>query len=242
MYFRVQEKKKVPEDSIVIVGLPGIGYIGKLIVDYFIDKFRAQKIVSIYSSSLLPVAIVEGSLIVGLPSFEIYKARKRINKRYPLLLFKVDIPVDLTENLFLISHILSLFNRYKIREIVFIASYLKGAVSEQQEQISCCSNINKTQVAIHDISGIIAKISCFYNLKAEILSVSSFSTMPGGFDLQGVRGVIYYINNLFDLGIKNIEKDLERLREEIEKSPFGDIQRFQQSMERVYLAEPSYIE
>ena len=122
------------------------------------------------------------------------------------------------------------------------ASYLKGAVSEQQEQIFCCSNINKTQVAIHDISGIIVKISGFYNLKTEILSVSTFSTMPGGFDLRGVREVIYYINNLFDLGIKNIEKDLERLREEIEKSPFGDIQRFQQSLERVYLAEPSYIE
>ena len=162
MYFRVQEKKKVPEDSIVIVGLPDIGYIGKLIVDYFIDKFRAQKIVSIYSSSLLPVAIVEDSRIVGLPSFEIYEARKRINKRYPLILFKVDIPVDLTANLFfLVSHILSLFDRYKIREIVFIASYLKGAVSEQQEQIFCCSNINKTQVAIHDISGIIARFLVF---------------------------------------------------------------------------------
>ena len=43
-----------PKNAILICGLPGSGYVGKLGVDHLISVFNAQKVVEYYSTSFPP--------------------------------------------------------------------------------------------------------------------------------------------------------------------------------------------
>jgi len=51
-----EKKLKKP---IMFVGLPGIGLVGKICVDYFLKQFKTEKIGEIYSDSFPPFCSVK---------------------------------------------------------------------------------------------------------------------------------------------------------------------------------------
>jgi len=62
-------------DPILIVGLPGIGQVGKLVAEYMIHMLAAEKIGEIYSIYLPPQVIIEETGIARLPRNEIFLYR-----------------------------------------------------------------------------------------------------------------------------------------------------------------------
>ncbi|TMI26428.1 hypothetical protein E6H24_02800 [Candidatus Bathyarchaeota archaeon] len=51
---RIHELSKVMmKEPVLIQGLPGLGYVGKVAVDYFIEKLKPKKFAELYSSYLL---------------------------------------------------------------------------------------------------------------------------------------------------------------------------------------------
>ncbi|MCX6798974.1 MAG: PAC2 family protein, partial [Candidatus Diapherotrites archaeon] len=46
-------KKKLAK-PVLLVGLPGIGLVGKICVDYFLRQFKTEKIAEIYSDCFPP--------------------------------------------------------------------------------------------------------------------------------------------------------------------------------------------
>ena len=75
---RINELSKVSlKEPILIQGLPGLGYVGKVAVDFFIEKLRPKKIAELYSSYLL---FPDGNLGINisedgtysLPRYEFY--------------------------------------------------------------------------------------------------------------------------------------------------------------------------
>ncbi len=69
--------KTVLKEPILVQGLPGLGYVGKVAVDYFIEKLKPKKIAELYSSYLL---FPDGNLGINisedgtysLPKYEFY--------------------------------------------------------------------------------------------------------------------------------------------------------------------------
>src|SRR5947208_16872886 len=51
---RIHELAQVElKEPVLIQGLPGLGYVGKVAVDYFIEKLKPVKMAELYSSYLL---------------------------------------------------------------------------------------------------------------------------------------------------------------------------------------------
>src|SRR6266568_2339426 len=80
---RINELSKVSlREPVLIQGLPGLGYVGKVAVDFFIEKLRPRKIAELYSSYLL---FPDGNLGINisedgtysLPRYEFYAFGER---------------------------------------------------------------------------------------------------------------------------------------------------------------------
>jgi len=56
-------KKKKLSKPILIVGLPGIGLVGKICVDYFLKQFKTEMIARIYSDSFPPTVHTKAGVI-----------------------------------------------------------------------------------------------------------------------------------------------------------------------------------
>lgn len=74
-----QKKLKSIKNPIIIQGFPGIGNIGKMTVDYLIEKNKAKKIMNIYSSYVANTVIIDKDNLIRMLSIKIYSARVKKN-------------------------------------------------------------------------------------------------------------------------------------------------------------------
>ncbi len=69
----VRLKEKIDlEEPILLVGLPGVGHVGKLVVDHLIEHLEGEKIIEIYSPHFPPQVMVSDESITRLVNNEFY--------------------------------------------------------------------------------------------------------------------------------------------------------------------------
>jgi len=61
-----------PKDFLLISGLPGIAYIGKLSVEYLVQQLKAEKIAEIYSKFFPPYTLIKKDGVVELLKNELF--------------------------------------------------------------------------------------------------------------------------------------------------------------------------
>ncbi len=86
------DKKSIPKlkDPILIAGLPGIGNVGKVAVDFLIDELGAKKFGEIFSPTLPNAVFVTEENLVELPAVEIFIKRFR-DKKHDLVFLAGDV-------------------------------------------------------------------------------------------------------------------------------------------------------
>lgn len=117
--FRIKKLKRVKFTRPVLVeGLPGIGNVARLSVDYLIDKLRAVKFLEVYSD-VFPnsVTVTEDSLI-KMFTIDFYLARI---KGRSIILASGDVqPTSDAESYALCNKIVSLAKSWGVREVITI--------------------------------------------------------------------------------------------------------------------------
>jgi uncharacterized protein (TIGR00162 family) len=68
-------KKFAPEEFVLVSGLPGIAYIGKLSVDYLIQQLKAELIGEVYSKYFPPYVLIREDGLVELLRNELHLVR-----------------------------------------------------------------------------------------------------------------------------------------------------------------------
>ena len=68
----VPKKKPVIEDSVLIVGMPGIGNVGKVAADFLIDELKAKALYNIFSYDMPNSVFVNEKNLVELPKIEVF--------------------------------------------------------------------------------------------------------------------------------------------------------------------------
>ena len=68
----VLTKKVHPKNAVLIVGLPGIGNVGRIAVRYMIDELKAKKFAELYSPYFVPVVIVDEKSVAKTIKNEFY--------------------------------------------------------------------------------------------------------------------------------------------------------------------------
>jgi uncharacterized protein (TIGR00162 family) len=65
-------KEFTPKEFILISGLPGIAYIGKLSVEYLVQQLKAEKIAEIYSKFFPPYTLIKKDGVIELLKNELF--------------------------------------------------------------------------------------------------------------------------------------------------------------------------
>ena len=95
--WEVTREAKIPKltNPVFVEGLPGIGNVGKIAVDFLIEEMKAKKIYSFFSHKFPHSVFVNEENLVEMPKIEIYYKKFRDKNKRDLLLLTGDIqPID----------------------------------------------------------------------------------------------------------------------------------------------------
>ena len=112
----------------LICGLPGSGYVGKLAIDYLIDKLNAKQFGNIYSSSFPPQVSIQSDGTIDLVKNSLFYCRA---DSQDLILFTGDAqPVSAQGEYALAEKIIELCKKMAVTDIYTLAAYITGKFSQ----------------------------------------------------------------------------------------------------------------
>lgn len=122
----VEYGEKQLNEPIMVVGLPGIGLIGKLVAEHLIGELKAEKIMEIFSPCLPPQVNVNPDGTVKLVSNEVY-AWKGDGKTSDLLILVGDYQSVTNEGHYELAGIyLDIADKFKVKRIYTLGGYGTG--------------------------------------------------------------------------------------------------------------------
>ncbi len=124
------EISSLPElkNSKLICGLPGSGYVGKLCVDYLIDKFEAKKFADIYSSSFPPQVSIQSDGTIDLVKNSLFYSK---TNSHDLIFLTGDAqPVTAEGEYALGEEIIGICKKIGVQDIYTLAAYITGKFSK----------------------------------------------------------------------------------------------------------------
>ena len=112
------------KEPLLIEGLPGMGYVGKLAAEHLIAELHAEKFAEMYSNYFIHHVYVEPKGTVRLARAEFYSARA--GKRDVVILVGDVQAISPQGHYDLANKILDLAERLNVRELVTLGGYATG--------------------------------------------------------------------------------------------------------------------
>ncbi len=135
-------KKPKLKNPILIEGLPGIGNVGKVAVDFLIDELKAKKLYEITSYSFPHSVFVNEDNLVELPMIEIFY-KKFNGKRNDLLLLGGDVqPTDEVSSYEFSEKVLDIAQDFKAKEVITLGG-IGLAEIPKKPKVYCTGNSKK---------------------------------------------------------------------------------------------------
>ena len=232
--------KKMPKlkKPILIEGLPGIGNVGKVAVDFIIDELKAKKLYDIFSYTFPHSVFVNEKNLVSLPQISLYY-KKFKDKRNDLLLLAGDIqPTDEVASYEFTDKILDIFEKFNGKEIITLGG-IGLANAPKKPKIYCTGNSKeiikkyKNGTKINDnlygfvgpiigVSGILLGMAEKRDIKAISFLAETFGH-PLYLGIKGSKEIIKILNKKLELkvNIKKLEKEIDEAESEMMKITKG---------------------
>lgn len=227
------EKKPLLKDPILIEGLPGIGNIGKLSVDFIIEQLKATKLISFYSHSMPHSVFINEKNLVELPTIELYY--KKLKNHHDLLLLAGDIqPTDERSCYAFSEKLLEIAEEYKVKELITISG-IGMREAPKKPKLYCTGNdkktikkyMEKTELSnelyglvgpIIGVSGVLLGLASKKKIKAAGILAETYGH-PLYLGVNGAREVVKLLNNKLNLKInlKSLDKEVQQLQQELTK-------------------------
>ncbi len=234
--WRLTEHKKLPslKNPLFIEGLPGIGNVGKVAIDFLIDELEAEKIYEITSSSFPHSVFVTEDNLVELPTIEIF--HKRIGSRDFLLMAGDVQPIDEKGCYAFSHHLLDLLQKLKVLEIitlggiglsdipkkpkVYVTGNLRDIVDSYKKDLKGMVETSLYRVVgpIVGVSGRLVGLSTERNIKAACFLSETYGH-PMYLGIKGAREMLRVLNRKFPfrLDLKKLEREIKNIESEIKK-------------------------
>ena len=128
-----------PKNPVLICGLPGSGYVGKLAAEHLIDVFKAKKFREYDSPTFPPQANVGDDGSVRPVRGEFYYGETGQGR--DLLIFTADAQPSTSRGEYELSDIVLKHGRkYGARFVISLAAYITGSFSEEQRVFGASSS------------------------------------------------------------------------------------------------------
>ncbi len=229
-------KKLALKSPILIEGLPGIGNVGKIAVDFIIDNLGAKKIAEFHSHSFPHSVFVNEENLVELPSIEVY-AKQFKNRKNDILLIAGDVqPIDEQSCYQFSDTVLDMAQELKCSEIVtlggialkqvpkepqiFLTGNNKSLIKKYQQSAKLNTKIYGVVGPIVGVSGVLVGLAGRRKIGAVSLLAETYGH-PLYLGIGGAKALIRALNTklALKLNIKKLEKELTELEHEISDNP-----------------------
>jgi len=235
MSWKIKQFGKKPrlKSPVLIEGLPGIGNVGKVAVDFAIDELKAVKLYELFSYTFPHSVFVNEKNLVELPSIEIYY--KKMKKGNDLLLLAGDVqPIDEVSCYEFSELILNIFKDLKGKEVITLGGiglqdvpkkprvYCTGNSKEIIERYKKGTNLNDQIYGvvgpIIGVSGLLLGLAEKRNIPAIALLAETYSH-PMYLGVKGAREILRVLNLKLglDVELKDLDKEIKDLEKEMIK-------------------------
>jgi uncharacterized protein len=237
--FKLIGKKPKLTNPILVEGLPGIGNIGKVAVDFIIEEVKAKKLYEVTSFSFPHSVFVNEENLIEMPVIEVFYAKR---KKQDLILLSGDIqPMD-EKSCYEFCHLLlSKFESLKGKEIITIGGiglqdvpkvpkvYCTGnnkkIIDKYKKGTKLNNNIYGVVGPIVGVTGLLLGLAGKKKIPAIALLAETIGH-PMYLGIKGSREVLKILDKKLDLGIdlnkldseiKDLEKEIKFTTEKLAK-------------------------
>ncbi len=221
---------------ILIVGLPGIGNVGKISVDFLIEQLSAKKLCNFFSYKLPNSVFVNEKDVIKMPSISLYYKKFDKKNRNDILILAGEIqPMEEESTFEFCDKVLEIFRQYGGIEIITLAGIGYGMIPEQPK-VYCTGNSESVikkyregtsiQKKIYGVVGPIVGVSgLLVGLagRKKIPAVSILSETynhPFYLGIKGSRAILDALNKKLDLNInmKKLDAEISKIESEMKKA------------------------
>jgi uncharacterized protein (TIGR00162 family) len=213
--------KPKPKDPVLICGLPGSGYVGKLGADYLINIFKAKKMIEYYSSTFPPQVNVTEDGLVQIMKAELYHGETQ--QKNDLLIFTADAQPTTSKGEYELSEVvLMLAKAYGVKTVYSLAAYITGGFSKDSRVFGTATDRSMLDtLSQHGVQ--IMKEGGITGMNGIILGIATLHKMEGvcllgetsGYlvDAGASQSVLEALSRLLNLNI-----DLTSLKERVQET------------------------
>lgn len=227
------------KNPIFIEGLPGIGNVGKIVVDYLITLTKAKKVGTLFSYDLPNSVFVNEKNLVTLPSIEIYHVTK--NKKDFLFLTGDAQPSNERASYELTQILIDLLKKCNCKEIITLGGIGLGEIPQNPEiyitgnskeyintfnKLGANKKIFGVVGPIIGVTGLLLGMSKKENISAVALLGETFAH-PMYIGLKEAKQILELLDKKynFKLDLKELNEEIKIFEEEIkaqEQSILGE--------------------
>ena len=221
------------KNPILLTGLPGIGNVGKVAVDFMVEELNAKKIASFSSHTFPHSVFVNEENLVELPTIDLYY--KKMGSKNDLLLLAGDVQpndevscYEFSEALLDVAaemktkHIITLggigLHTIPKKPKVYCTGNSKKLIKDFRKGITVNEQLYGVVGPIVGVSGLLLGLSQKREIEAVSLLAETFGH-PMYLGVKGAREILKILNTKLKLNInlKDLDKEIKELEKEIAK-------------------------
>jgi uncharacterized protein (TIGR00162 family) len=217
-------------DAILVCGLPGSGFVGKIAADYLVSAFNAKKVAEYRCDTFPPQVNVKQDGTVEAPKAELFFAKSDQGK--PLFIFTADAqPADSTDEYILCEDVVKSVKKSGVREAYALAAYITGYFPTVPKVYGAATDrkmlarlveqgiISMNEGAITGMNGLIVGIAALHRIKAACLLGETSGYVLDANASQSVLEAFSKLTGIkFDMTkIKNKAEETKKLVSQLQK-------------------------
>ncbi len=222
MSFKIKSFSKPKlKNPILIEGLPGMGNVGKIAVDFMIEHLQARKFLEISSHNFPNSVFVNEKNLVELPKIEMYY--KNTGEKSIIFLAGDVQPTDEKSCYAFCEEVLNLVEKYKAREIITLGGIglpenpKKPTVYTTGNDRGLINKYKAKQIStslygfvgpIVGVSGVLLGLSAERKIPAISFLAETFGH-PNHLGIKGAREILSILNKNLKLKLNLTELDAE---------------------------------
>ncbi|WNY28030.1 hypothetical protein MmiEs2_02100 [Methanimicrococcus stummii] len=224
-------------NPVMIVGLPGVGHVGKLVADHLTEALDAQKVAEVYSEHFPPQVMVKEDSTVELVGNRLYLAR---TEKTDLLILAGDSQSNDPAGHYKLCEIyLDFASQFKVKRIFTLGGYPTGVMTDENYVIGAVNNADLIEElkekgiqfnpseppgGIVGASGLILSFAKFRNIDAACLMGTTTGYIA---DPKSSKVLLGKLCGILDIEV-NMDaldekiKDMDQIVEKIKDSVSGE--------------------
>ena len=233
-YWKIEKIGKTPKlrKPVFIEGLPGIGNVGKVAVDFLIDELRATKLYEITSYTFPHSVFVNEDNLVELPIVEVFY--KKMGGKRDILLLGGDVqPVDEISSYEFSEKVLDIVEQFDGIEVITLGGIGLADIPKKPKVYSTANSKKiiqkyKSSLVSNQLYGVVGPIVGISGLllglaaKRKIDAISFLAETYGHPMYLGIKGAKEILRVLdqqlkLSLDINKLDKEIKDIENEILK-------------------------